>query len=209
MPKKTTLLIIALAVVTGALLFLAIVSTQSPGLKTNIPPKQQVEKTAKVSFSPQTIEFSGSSVSVDIVVDTGGSDITGVQAEMLYDPKALTNIRVLPTLEEGSFFGPRAVVLFNEVNAETGRISFVIAINTGDEPKKGVGKIATLTFQKAVNAPSSTQINFLDKTLVTRLGIEESVLKEAAPLTVSIPAGEVRTTPQVTRSPQVTSAVTP
>lgn len=195
MPKKTTLLIVILAVVTGLLLFLALVSTQSPGLKTNVPEKKLVEKTAKVNFSPQAFSLTDAAGAVDINVDTGGGDITGVQAEMQYDTKALTNVKLLPDVSGESFFGPRAVVLINEVNTATGRISFVIAINTGDEPRKGTGKIATLTFRKAPNAPASTQVNFLDKTLVTKLGVEESVLKETMPLNVTIPSGTTSNPP--------------
>lgn len=210
MPKKTTLLIIVLAVITGILLFLALVSTQSPTLKTNVPEKKAVEKTAKVYFSPEMTELASTAGTVDIIVDTGGSDITGVQAEMQFDPKALGNVKLLPDLSGNSFFGPRAVVLFNEVNATTGRISFVVAINTGDETKTGSGKIATMTFEKARNASvTSTQVNFLDKTLVTRLGIEESVLKEAKPLTITLSGvTSTGTAPQVSVSPRTTTIPT-
>lgn len=210
MPKKTTLLIILLAAVTGILLFLALASSRDTGLKTDVPPKKAVEKTARVFFNPLNVDLSAREQNtvgtVDITVDTGGTEITGVQAEMQYDPKTLTNVRLLPDLAQSGFFGPRAVVLFNEVNATTGRISFVIAINTGDEPKKGTGKIATLNFERGQGAiPSSTQINFLDKTLVTTLGVEESVLKETTPLSIILFQGSTQATPQTTSFPRVTS----
>lgn len=206
MPKKTTLLIILLAAVTVVLLFMALASTQDRGLKTNVPPKKTVEKTASVFFTPLNVDLSAPAQTaigtVDIMVDSGGAEITGVQAEMQYDPKALVNVKLLPDVTASGFFGPRAVVLFNEVNPTTGRISFVIAINTGDAPKKGAGRIAGLTFERSTTATTATttQVSFLDKTLVTTLGVEESVLKETVPLTITI---DQRTVPAQTTKPTI------
>jgi hypothetical protein len=201
MPKKTTLLLIFLGVVTLMLLFLALVSTRTPGPSTKLPEEKPVEKTAKVYFNPQSINLTATEGAVEIMVDTGGSDITGVQAELQYDPKSLANVKLLPKVDDDGFFGSRAVVLFNEVIPATGRISYVIAINTGEATRKGAGKIATLTFSKAQTATTSTQINFLDKTLVTKLGVEESVLKESTPLSITIDTGSQITGPRTSSTP--------
>ena len=190
MPKKTTILILILAVVTAVLVYLAVTEGQKQGISqtTTAPTQKVVAKTSKVFFSPQTVDLSSANASnsstADLVVDTGNDNIAGVQAELQYDPKVLTNVKLIPAADATGFFGPTAVVLFNDVNPTTGRISYAIAINAGQATKKGVGKIATLSFSKTYTATPSTTITFLDKTLVTKLGENESVLKGTAPLTV-------------------------
>ena len=193
MPKKTTILILILTAVTGVLLFLAVSEGRKPQAPkaTITPTKKQVQKTARVFFSPQNIDLSsatGSAVStVDILVDTGGSQIAGVQVEAQYDPKSLTNLSLIPAADSQGFFGNQANILFNEIIPATGRISFAIGISPNQSPKNGVGKIATLNFQRNFNATSSaTSINFLDKTIVTILGENESVLKESLPLNITL-----------------------
>ncbi len=214
MPKKTTILILILAAVTGALLFFAVTSTKpKPAEKpTVMPVKKAVVKSAKVFFNPQNIDISNNistnaaaAQTVDLMIDSGGAEISGVQVELQYDPKAIMNVRLLPAEDAGNFFGGGSVTLFNEAVKDTGRISYVIAIGTGDDPKKGIGKIATLYFQKASSAPSATTIRFLDKTLVTILDANESVLKETMPLNIilgqSAPAAQ--SIPQTTSTPTV------
>jgi len=191
MPKKTTILIVVLAIVTAVLLFLAVTqgSKQITNNQSATPTPHVVAKTAKVFFNPQNVDLAGSSAtpeSVDIMVDTGNGEAAGVQAEMQFDPTALTNVKLVPASDASGFFGAGANVLFNDVNPTTGRISYAIAIGPSQASKKGVGKIATLTFQKSFNATgSATKINFLDKTLVTVLGENESVLKETSPLNIT------------------------
>lgn len=189
MAKKTTLLIIILAAVTAVLLYLAItnenqISAPKTAEKT-LPVKKPAAKTAKLFFNPQNLDLSSGAASptstVDIIVDSGGTDISGVQAELSFDPKAITNVRLTPSLADG-FFGASANILINEVDSETGRVSFAVAIPPNTAGKAGIGKIATLSFQKAFNAPPTTTVTFLDKTLVTKLGENESVLKETLPL---------------------------
>lgn len=195
MPRKTTILIIILAAVTGVLLFLAISSERqrpSTPQTTIAPTKKPVAKTAKVFFNPSNLDLSAGSASpastVEIMLGTGASDVAGVQTELQFDPKALVNVRLTPAVDSASFFGATSVVLFNDVNQTTGRISYAIAINAGGNARKGIGKIATLTFQKAFNSPSVTTVAFLDKTLVTILGENESVLKETMPLNITLSA---------------------
>ncbi|HVZ67571.1 MAG TPA: cohesin domain-containing protein [Patescibacteria group bacterium] len=197
MPKKTTILIIILALVTGVLLFLAISEGQKQTSQVNqvVPTQKPVEKTSKVFFSPQNIDLSTNTATagptVDLMVDSGGSNIAGVQAELQYDPKAITNVKVSPASDATGFFGPSAVVLFNDVDQQTGRISFAIAISPNQKAAKGVGKLATISFSKAFGATTpTTTINFLDKTLVTQLGQTESVLKEAAPLNITLSSSQ-------------------
>src|SRR3989344_838832 len=185
MPKKTTILILILATVTGILLFLAVTENKKSGAPTitPVPTKKPVEKTAKVFFNPQNIDLSSGTASptstVDLLIDTGNQEIVGVQIEAQYDPKSLANLKLTPALDLASFFGSSAIVLFNDVNQTTGRISYAVAISPKVQTKKGIGKIATVSFSKAFSAEGTTTVSFLDKTIVTILGENESVLKES------------------------------
>ncbi len=218
MPKKTTLLIVVLAIVTAVLLFLAINQSgkqNNPPQVSTTPTETPVVKSAKVFFNPTNIDLSAGSsatpTSVDIMVDSGGQDIAGVQAELEFSPQALTNVKLVPAADATGFFGTGANVLFNDVYPTTGRISFAIAIGPTQSGKKGVGKIATLTFQKGFGATTSaTTINFLDKTLVTIPDRGESALKDASPLNITL-TSTTNVVPQIstfqtTTAPQVTTA---
>lgn len=221
MHKQTIILIVVLALVTGILIFLAISNQnllKTNLSNTNIPTGIVVQKTAKVFFSPENIDLSSAvaspTSSVDIMVDSGGQPIAGVQAEMQYDPKAISNVKIIPAADPTGFFGSNATILFNDVNAQTGRVSYVIAISPSENGKNGIGKIGTITFTKTPGALTpSTAINFLDKTLVTRLNVNDSVLKEATPLnitlskTTTIPNRPIQTAPLI--SPATSVPVSP
>lgn len=197
MPKKTTTLILILAVITALLVFLAIRETQ-PKSSTTAPvekiavPTKAVPKTAILSFTPSLLDLSTTSTPtpVDIIIDTGGSQVTGAQLEITFDPKAVTNLRI--SSPDNSLFGGKTdnIVLINDVNLSTGRVSFAVAATPG-KSVKGVGKIATLTIQKAFGTDINTsQIVFLDKTMVVMPGTNDSILKSSTPLTIQLLPGK-------------------
>lgn len=191
MPKKTITLVVILALIAGALLFLALRPAGKQQITQKIiPTRKIVQKTATVFFNPQNIDLSSGTAtptsSVDIFVDTGNNEISGVQLEMQYDPKALRNVALTQSTDVNAFFGPNNQPLFREVNPETGRISFAIAIQPTQPTKKGVGKLATLSFSKVFNAKGTTTVNFLEKTVVTVLGADQSALKDSIPLSVTL-----------------------
>lgn len=190
MPKKTTILIAVLAVVTVILLFFAVTSGQKTPNEIFKPPQQtkKVAKTATVFFRPQNVDLSTSTTAtVDVMVDSGPSEISGVQVEAEFDPSVISSVTLTPAADQSSFFGPGAVILLNEIKTTTGRVSYATAIDAGQAAKRGVGKIAGLTIQKAPGAQgTSTTINLLDSTAVTVLGESESVLKNATPLTITL-----------------------
>ncbi|HVZ11889.1 MAG TPA: hypothetical protein VG965_02575 [Patescibacteria group bacterium] len=193
MPKQTTILIVILAVVTGVLIFLALTNQNLKFANNNqatTPTPTPVKKTAKVYFNPTTVEGGAAPVSVDMMVDTGGSPIAGVQAELQYDPNVLSAVKVVPAVDATSFFGTNSTILFNDVKATTGRVSYVIAIPAGQSGKSGVGKIGSLVFERAPGATAlSTTVTFLDKTLVTMLNVNSSVLNTTTPLTITFGKG--------------------
>ena len=208
MPKKTTILIAILAIITVVLLVLALTTGQNlQNLTQMTPSKKPVQKTTSVYFAPAQVELAPTGpTSADIMVDTQGSDISGVQIEAQYDPKVLSNVQILPTADSTGFFGSKEIILLNDVIPATGRISYAVAISAGESTKKGVGKIATISFQKAPGTTLSTSsIDLLDKTLVTQLGENTSVLQKTQPLNIIISQTGVPQTIQATSAPQLTS----
>jgi hypothetical protein len=216
MPRKTTIFIAILAVVTAILVILAIRNEQSPLQTTNTAPTPTptvtIPKTTNVTFLPTKIDAStGLPLSVDIIADTNSDQISGIQLELQYDPKLLTNVKI--TKPDNSLFGAanNYTVLFSEVNSTLGRISYAAAIQPTQLPISGVGKVATLTFQKAtqINATPSVQttISFIDKTMVTKLNEAQTVLNETNSLTI-----QLVTPPTPTASisaPAVQTTITP
>lgn len=206
-PRKTTILIIILAVVTSLLVFLAVRSEQSSPEREE--PQQVLEqenkelaKTATIYFEPQSVSVlgpqvgTGSATTVDIMVNTGGTPITGLQIELSYDPKLLENVAVTPPLsiDTTSLFKSQYNTLFNEVDENLGRISYAIAIPQSSAPINGVGKIGTISFMRASGAnTTSSQISFLDKTTVTIEDPTANILKSTTPLTIIVP--NIQTSP--------------
>src|SRR4029079_19359590 len=121
MPKKTTVLILVLAIATGLLVFLAIrnerdkdrqkPSTLTPSSAPTLSPF------ASLSFSAKTLDVSESQSnqeSVDVVINTSGKPVFGAQVELSYDPEIISDVSIANP--EGSFFGPDAFILINEVD---------------------------------------------------------------------------------------------
>lgn len=192
MSKRTLFLIFALFVITSVLLIMALYKPNiQPSPAQVIPtPKEEIAQTI-LSFG-QPIAASSSSAnlnySLPINIATGENKVTAVQLELQYDPKALTNVAVAP----GVFF-KNPVVLLNQIDVKTGRISYAFGINPETQSVIGNGIIATLTFEAVAGIKEETVILFLPKTLVTAEGVTESVLKEtnAAQFTI----GEKTSTP--------------
>lgn len=188
MPRKTTILIVILAVITGILIFLAARSD----LTQNLPPTAtdsvsptDVEPYAALSFSRQSIDVSSASATqtVDILIDTAGQPVAGAQIELAYDPTVLTNVKLIPASDP--FFGPSAAVLINSVDPPQGRISYAVGISPDESEKTGSGSLVTLTFNvNRIASVATSPISFLTKSAVTTLSTQGSVLKTPEPLQI-------------------------
>jgi len=141
------------------------------------PSKEPIAQTT-LSFGNPIIATTSSALilnySLPINIVTGKNQVTAVQLELQYDPLILTDVAVVP----GSFF-TKPVVLLNQIDAKTGRISYAFGIQLEDKGIIGKGVVANLTFSVKANAPEKTGIIFMPKTLVTAEGINKSVLKES------------------------------
>lgn len=188
MSKRTLLLIVGLAIVTGGLLFLAFLSeqrkktTESPLNQTSIPtPTSPAHTTLSLVPNPVIVSSSGSA-SIDVEMDTQSNDVTAVQLELSYDPKAITNVTISP-----SNFFTNPIVLLKNINQQDGRISYAFGIPSSNSSKKGKGLIATISFNAVNLFGAPTTISFLPKTLVTAQGISASVLQTATGTQIIFP----------------------
>lgn len=176
MSKRTLALIIILVVITGVLVALAVTPEKKPATpQATVPTPTPAAQTA-LAFSPNPLTLASASATVDVLVDTQTNPVTAVQLELSYDPKAITSIDVKP----GSFFTNPAELL-KTIDTKEGKISYALGILPSDNPKKGQGVVATITFRTSLAVGQPTQISFLPKTLVTASGIASSVLKTYSP----------------------------
>jgi hypothetical protein len=175
MSKRTLFLILALFVITFTLLLMVVYQPQSPKTTPAVVVKETVAQTT-LSFGVPEIATPSSSTtlnySLPVNISTGKNKVSAVQLEMQYDPLLLTNVKVITD----SFF-TKPIVLIDQVDVKTGRISYAFGIGPMDQGVMGNGKVATLTFSTKAGVPEETAIIFLPKTLVTAEGVAESVLK--------------------------------
>lgn len=192
MPKKTTILIVILAIITGILIFVAVRSDQTQELgrrliNNNTSPTEKVVKPyASLSFSKSLLDVSKSTPNqkIDIILDTNGKQVAGAQVELTYDPKVLTNVSLTP-LVPNQLFGKNPVVLISSVDQAQGRISYAIAISSNDTEKSGIGSIGAISFTvNKFSGQQSTQVTFLPKSAVTTFETKVSVLDKALPLQI-------------------------
>lgn len=193
MPRRTLLFIAILTAVTIGLITLALATDQKQ--KIQITPRaptvtqKVVEKTTNVYFAPESVQLSSNQniATVDIMANTSGNPITGVQVEISYDPKLITNVRIAMPPDAESLFRGRSnsFLLFNEVKPQEGRANYAIAIQPTGKSVTGVGKVAKLTFSGARPfSVTETLLALTENTVVTEENETESVLKGTVPLTI-------------------------
>lgn len=182
MSKRTLALIIFLIIITGILIYIAVspkeTSVPTPPSVIKVAPKVPAETT--INISPNPLNTSSMSGSLEINIDTKQNKVTAVQLEMSFDPKVLTKIEVKP----GTFFS-NPLILIKDIDYKNGRISYALGISPAANPLSGKGVIAEIDFS-ANNATTAgqTQINLLPKTLVTASGVTASVLKQTTGTTI-------------------------
>lgn len=191
--KRTAALIVFLIILASILLIYAI-NTQPDEKKTSniiisptatLPSPNFIADT-KLFISPESIELTATeSVKLNINIDTGQNQVTGVQLEIAYPQDQITAEAIMP----GSFLN-NSTVLYKNIDAIAGRITYALALPPSESPVNGNGNVAVLTIKKNpknLNNGESAMIRILDKSLVTSLGIEGSVLKEYGYTTVNFP----------------------
>jgi hypothetical protein len=177
MSKRTLFLIFALFLITFTLLMMVVYQPQAPKTTPAVVVKEPVAQTI-LSFGVPEIATASSTTttlnySLPVNISTGKNKVSAVQLEMQYDPLLLTNVKIT-----ADTFFTKPVVLIDQIDTKTGRISYAFGIGPTDQGITGNSKVATLTFSTKADIPEKTAIIFLPKTLVTAEGVAESVLKE-------------------------------
>lgn len=193
--KKSVLVAIIILAAVGILIYLSMRVDQTKVSETvvqspPISPKPRVEKTATLFFAPSTLNLlltDKAPYAIDIMLDAGSASVSGVQAEIKYDPSIISLAKITPATD--SLFGPNAVNLINDIDPINGASVFAVGIPSGGTPKSGSGKIATITFNVLSSASPSTEIRLLDTSIVTKLGEKNSILKGTTRAIVNIPPG--------------------
>ena len=129
MSKKTIALITGLILLTVLLVGLA-VKTSQPSKTTPTPSEDQtaptvaVEAKTKLFMSPNPVTLTGNTATIAVKMDSQDNDITAVQMELSYDPKALSFVSITP-----SDIFSQGVPLLNTVDKKNGRISYAIGLS--------------------------------------------------------------------------------
>lgn len=216
MPKKTTILIVILLIFTVGLIYIAVkTEQQSPPAITQEQITQEealdlvptINPQTQISFSPaiiDTIESPQSTYSAQVVVNTHGQKISGIQLDLAYDPAILRNVRVTPS--QNNLFGPNPAVLINSIDPDLGRITLAISLpDLNDEEISGNASIANITFSTNTSSTPTAQISVLPKTTVRSIRSTNSLLLDAQPLNIkfSAPTAVPTTSTQTTPTPVV------
>lgn len=186
MSKRTIGLIIGLFVTTGVLLFVALSAKQPTQERqttiVNQPTPTPVEQsTLTLSPNPATLT-SGNSGTINVVIDTGANEVIAVQLELSYDPEALSSVTIAP-----SEFFTTPYILEDDVDRQTGRITFALGLRPSQVPVTGIGNVATIRFTKAAGATGITAIEVLPNSLVAAKAAKGvSVLKSATGATIDL-----------------------
>lgn len=172
--NKTWLLVSGLVILTVVLLVISLTSKNFSQLPKNFETaKTDIAHTSlSISEEPRTSSISGT-YETDVIINSDKDKISGVQLELVFDPKILTKVDIKP----GSFI-KNPVVIIKKVDVANGRISYALANKPGENPVKGMGTIAVISFSKVEIA--DTNISFLPHTEVASPGITLSVLKKTS-----------------------------
>lgn len=179
--KRTVLLVAFLLVIASLLLFYAVSITptkkpDSPVIPSKtaatIPTKSPAETLLFITPELKTVK-ENETFSLNVEIDTGANQVTGVQLEIAYDPNILTNV----TISKGTFFS-NPNILLNNVDITTGRISYAIVVPPSVSALSGTGTVAVISAMKSskVSELSESTVSILPKSLVTQIGTEGSVL---------------------------------
>lgn len=180
MPKKTLALISGLVLVTIVLFIIALRAGQQQQAPSVPQSSQMAHQTPPVpahtvlKLGPNPLSVGpGQEGSVNVNINTSDNDVTAVQLELGYDPRIVSNVKITP----GPLF-TNPVILIDKNNPSEGRYTYAFGITPNDQPVKGNGVVATITFTTSASSiGKKTQIGLLPTSLVTARGVAQSVLK--------------------------------
>lgn len=185
MAKKTIFLILALFLIAGGLLYVALYPRDEAVAPTTTPttPTPTPAAQTKLMLIPNPVVMATTSASVQVNIDTSINAVTAVQLELSYDPKALTNVDIASPSANGFFQNP--IVLLKNIDRVQGKISYALGIRPLDHGISGTGTVATITFRKLLTT-GQTALTVLPQTQVTAEGVMGNVLKESLGTTIML-----------------------
>ncbi|OGH51444.1 MAG: hypothetical protein A3G13_02645 [Candidatus Levybacteria bacterium RIFCSPLOWO2_12_FULL_37_7] len=191
MSKKTLGLIAVLLVLASVLIFVAVSQKKAQEQPLNTVNTQQAATSPTVVKVPATTTLAFSSISLPVtntpqqfpITINSSNEVTAIQLELTFDPLKLTNASIAQPVTDA--FLDKPTELLKNVDIKKGRITYAFGISPSQNPKKGTGTVAVLSFTPKLNPGEQTKISFLPKTLVTALGVNESVLKSTTNTTIT------------------------
>ena len=146
-----------------------------------------------LQMEPTTVNTQpGKKTTINISIGSDDGYPTTVQLELAYDPRVLTGMTINP----GSYF-TNADILLNNIDQNTGRISYALQFPPGIKPNRGSGIVAALTFTPKFEAiDNQTAIYFLPKTSVFSNN-QTSVIKSAYGAEILLPTPPNQATPSI------------
>ncbi len=182
--KNTIIVGVLFVIVAAAALLVTQPAPKTPSSLKNIV-KQPINNAAQTELviSPNPIILTtNKNGSASVEIDTKTNRVTALQLEVQYDPKALTDVKIVP-----SEFLTKPIVLINKIDKQSGRITYAIGISPGQTPVSGKGTVATISFTKLpTTEEKATSLSLLRESLVTSSGIDGSVLKKVTGTTIML-----------------------
>lgn len=126
--------------------------------------------------NPLSLDAGGKGL-INVDLETNTNEVTAIQLELQYDPKAIRNVSIKP----GLFFS-NPIELRKIIDSVNGRITYMLGISPTQDPLTGSGTVAQISFAKVPNtALTETEMKFsqteLSESIVTATGVDLSVLK--------------------------------
>lgn len=180
--RKLLLLIIGLLVITAIPATLYLVKRRQEIRKRAAP-------TTELSFFPEerTVDV-GEEFSLAVKADTVENTISAVELYIVFDPEKLEYKSIEP-----SDWLPNLLV----PGRASGGVAMITVGSPMDEPRKGEGTVAIVTF-KALAPAEKTEIKFGDNTIVPDISEEVNVLEKTTPAVITILAAEPTPAPECT-----------
>jgi hypothetical protein len=175
LPKRNLIVIAILVVITIILLTFSLFQP-APAVKQSVlipTPTLAPYVQSGLSLTVPQKNSNGNYFS-NVEISTAENQVTGVQIDLSYDPKILTNVEIAT----GTFF-TNPTVLLKKIDTVKGIVSYTLFADQNPKSASGKGTVATLTFSVIPGTKTAfTKINFLPTTEAVGLGQFESVLKQ-------------------------------
>lgn len=186
MPKRTITLILALILIAGGLVFLALSTTQpKQSLPTSNIPTQVPFAHTTLTLSPNpAVSTATANTPIAVMIDSHGDKVSAVQLELSFNPQELTIVDVVSATADSPSFFSKATQLLKIIDQRNGKLTYALALSPAEQAKAGSGTVAIITARIAQGV-KQTKLNLLPTSIVTATGITQSVLKETTGTTIT------------------------